>query len=69
MSGLFAQNKANFKYPEIIDAIKMAKYSRKRMFGIVSIIFGVFVIAMPNILAYVIGLYLAVSGILNLLEE
>ena len=47
----------------------MAKYSRKRIFGIVAIVFGVLVIARPEILAYVIGIYLIVSGILNLLEE
>ena len=47
----------------------MAKYSKKRIFGIVAIVSGVLVIAMPNILAYVVGLYLVISGILNLLEE
>ena len=47
----------------------MAKYSRKRLFGILAIIFGVLVIANPSIIAYIIGLYLIISGILGLLEE
>jgi len=47
----------------------MAKYSRKKIFGIVAIVFGVLVIAKPDILAYIIGLYLIISGILSLVEE
>ena len=47
----------------------MAKYSRKKLFGIVAIIFGILVIAKPDILAYIVGLYLIISGILGLLEE
>ena len=47
----------------------MAKYSRKKIFGIVAIVFGVLVIAKPDILAYIIGLYLIISGILSLIEE
>ena len=47
----------------------MVKYSRKKIFGIVAIVFGILVIAKPDILAYIVGLYLVISGILGLLEE
>ena len=47
----------------------MGKYSKKRIFGIVAIIFGILVIVNTRLLAYVIGIYLIISGILSLLEE
>ena len=47
----------------------MAKYSRKKLFGIVAIIFGILVITNPAIIAYIIGLYLIISGLLGLLEK
>ena len=47
----------------------MVKYSRKKLFGIVAIVFGILVISKPDTLAYVVGLYLVISGILTLLEE
>ena len=47
----------------------MAKYPKKKIFGIVAIIFGILVVINTRLLAYVVGLYLVISGILTLLEE
>jgi len=47
----------------------VAKYSKKRVFGIVAIIFGILVILNTRLLAYIVGIYLIISGILSLVEE
>lgn len=47
----------------------MVKYSKKRISGIVAIVFGILVILIPKFLAYVVGIYLIISGVLGLLEE
>lgn len=37
--------------------------------GLLGIFFGIIIVVMPEILAYLIGLYLIISGILMLLDR
>jgi len=47
---------------------KMAKKT-KDITAIVSIVAGIIIVAIPQILAWVIGLFLVISGVLNLIDR
>ena len=47
----------------------MVRYSKKRISGIIAIVFGILVVIIPKFLAYVVGIYLIISGVLSLIEE
>jgi len=42
------------------------KMNKKKILAILSIIFGVLVIAFPNLLGIIVGLYLIINGVSNL---
>jgi len=47
---------------------KMEKKT-KDITAIVSIVAGIIIVAIPQILAWVIGLFLVISGVLNLIDR
>tara|TARA_Y100000310_G_C20652544_1_gene800240 strand:+ start:1063 stop:1215 length:153 start_codon:yes stop_codon:yes gene_type:complete len=48
-------------------AKKSAKTDTKKAIGVLAIIFGVLVIFNPALLAWVIGIYLIITGVLNVM--
>ncbi len=58
---LQSENKKRF------GKLKMAKTKKtKNMWAIISIVLGIIVIAAPEVISLAIGLYLIITGILNL---
>lgn len=48
--------------------IQIKKSPRKVGIGIVAIIFGLLVIVKPDLLGIVVGIYLIIMGVLNLMD-